>query len=448
MEFKDVEKAMYQDEEFLKYLPILQPEYWKKASPKKRLKIFEELQRIISSLEPAFSPNVIMDEIEQNTTGQNIFVSEDCIIINEKLFKKAYNPYDILMNYVFELEIINNFAKVIYDEDFASTEKGKMIVVNSQESVTGEWDNYWARNNDEFFYQPVTWESTLVARSFTYNLMKYMHKNYSLDSYMSSTLSGLMLSSFVEEKSKERVMKNYEKMKEKVAEGQLEEEKLDSFFRELNEEDVMEMSDDDFFAIFNSKVMNCIDDDTRVAFFRLFIKRELKDFKDVDEVVKNFWVGEHEEHGKFVYIGGILININNYREAMKNVLCFISNMKLRDGLCHEIDDEEFLNSARLCYTYITGLADENCCVEVEYSETASDYYEYRCRMIEHYYNKIQAAIKKSEYFSDTVPYMVTEKFFKYEAYLQYAFKKSFKEAKEDQLASLQKRYIQSKGGNI
>ena len=40
MDFKDVEKRMYRDEEFLKYLPLLKEEYWKKASPNKRVKIF------------------------------------------------------------------------------------------------------------------------------------------------------------------------------------------------------------------------------------------------------------------------------------------------------------------------------------------------------------------------------------------------------------------------
>ena len=87
MDFKDVEKRMYEDEEFLKYLPLFKEEYWKKASSLKKLKIFEELQRIISELNPCLPNDVDYGEFPPNE-HQNIIVTEDCVIINEELLKK------------------------------------------------------------------------------------------------------------------------------------------------------------------------------------------------------------------------------------------------------------------------------------------------------------------------------------------------------------------------
>ena len=276
----DVEKAMYEDEEFLKYLPLFKEEYWKKASPTKKLKIFQELQRIIHKIDPIFPEKVEIDEMDDDAE-QNVIVMEEKILIRDILLKKKLNPYDVFTNYIFELELVNNIA-LTDNEEFLQTEKGKMIEVNCQSSVIGDWNNFYSRRNKNFFYQPIVWESTIATNEMAYNLLKYMHKNYGMDAYIGDKVSGLMLRSFKDEKDYKKVMEIYQKMSENVAKSADETDKLEKFFEYMNEVDLDEVSDDEFFSLFNTKLMNVYNDETLAYLFGTFVRRELQGFEHLD----------------------------------------------------------------------------------------------------------------------------------------------------------------------
>ena len=98
MDFEKVEKAMYKDEEFVKFLPLLKEEYWKKATPKQRLKFFEELQRVIHGQEELFPVKVTPVEWD-DAYMQSVIMTEDEVLMDERLLKKTFNPYSLFSNY-------------------------------------------------------------------------------------------------------------------------------------------------------------------------------------------------------------------------------------------------------------------------------------------------------------------------------------------------------------
>lgn len=438
MEFKDVEIAMYKDEEFLKYLPLLQKEYWKKAPWGKRIKIFDELQRIINNIDDTFPKEVEIFE-KQPSDDQNIIVTTDAVLIEEDLLNKTVNPYFLIELYVFEIELMNNWNK-LEDEDFTKTEKGNKIAINGAESITGDWDNYMSRNNIEFFAQPVTWESTKVAKGVTYNLMKYMHKNYGMDDYIGGAVSDLMIDSFKIKAMEERVEKNYKAMEERVVNSKDDMEKLNKYFNYMNTLDYENISDEEFFALFNKKLMERYNEEILCYLFAIFIKRELKGYDNLDLILREVSIGECEDDKKFLLVGGQPLIGNDYQEVFTDLIVLVSTIKLLDNLCTEINDKEFLNEARECYTYMNELSDEKGELYLPYSENATSYNEYKMLMIEHYYNKIKKGIENSKFYNEGVPFMNYAIPSKCEAYLSFAFDQSFDEIKKIQLDTLQEQY--------
>ena len=444
MDFKDVEKRMYRDEEFLKYLPLLKEEYWKKASPNKRVKIFNELQRIIHDVEPLFPLKIEVCEFDSRE-HQNVIVTEDSILINEELFKKTYNPYNIITNYLFELSIVNNLA-MIGDADFLKTELGRRMEINSQESITGQEENFLPRTSEEFYLQPITIEAEKVANNMIFKLLQYMHRTHGMDKYIGEKVTGLMLNSFETEKRKGKAEDTFKKMEENAARFKEEETRMDQFFDYLENVNFNKISDEEFFSYFNTKIMPVCNTETICYLFGKMLERELKGCKHLDEILNEFTVGEHEEHGKFIYMGGALVLVNSYAEAFLNLITYISNVKLRENLCTEIQDKKFLDDAKLCYEYIIELQDEECCIAVPYLENALSYYEYKNIMIENYYKKIYSAIKNGEYFKDALPYLPRGDFSKYEAFLAFTFNKTFEEVKKEQFDYLEAQVSKKFGG--
>lgn len=438
MDFKDVEKAMYNDEEFLKYLPLLQKEYWKKAPPGKRIKIFDELQRIIHSLDETFPVDVEIFEKQPND-DQNIIIATDAVLIEEDLLNKTINPYLLIELYIFEIELINNWNRV-EDEEFIKTEEGKRIAINGAESITGDWDNYFPRKHTEFFIQPVTWESTKVAKNFTYNLMKYMHKKYGMDDYIGAALSDLMIGSFKISKMEERVEQNYKEMEERVTNSKDDPEKLNQYFNYMNSLDYENISDDEFFSLFNKKLMERYNEETLCFLMAVFIKRELKGCEDLNLLLKEVAIGECEDDKKFLFIGGQPIIGEDYQEVFTGLVTFVSTLKLLDNLCTEISDKQFLDEARQCYEYMNELSDEKGELYLPYSENATSYNEYKMLMIEHYYNKMKKGIESGKYYNKGIPFMNYAIPSKCEAYLSFAFDKSFDEIKKIQLDSFEEQY--------
>lgn len=445
MKFSEVEKRMYEDEEFLKYLPILQEKYWKKATPSKKLKIFEELQRIINEVEPNMPKDVFVEEFPVGEM-QNIMVTEDCILINEDVLKKRHSPYDVFTNYIFELDIVNKFAMAEFDEEFLKTDLGRRIAINSQESILKDWDNYLPRTTDDFFYQPVTWEAKDTSNKMVYNLLRYMHKNYGMDGYIGAKVTGLMLSSFDSKESKEKLEEVFKKMEHNASKYDSEKERIENLFAYLNDCNLMELSDDEFYSLFNAKLINVYEDETIVYLFGTYIKRELGDFKEMETILEDLMVGCHEEYGYFISLGGSFILVENYNQAFLNLVIYVSNIKLREGLVKEITDEKFLDEAKLCYEYMKELQNEDGTIELEYLQNALSYYDYRNFMVDDCYKKIERAIKNNRFYNGGRPALDKGDFSKYEAYLEFAYGKTFDEVKRIQFASLEDRYNKKIGG--
>ena len=444
MRLVDVEKAMYEDEEFLKYLPLFKEEYWKKASPTKKLKFFQELQRIIHKVDPLFPEEVEIKDMGDDAE-QNVMVTKEKIFIRDILLKKRYNPYDVFTNYIFELELVNNIA-LTDNEEFMKTEKGKMIEVNCQSSILGEWNNFYSRRNPDYFYQPIVWESTNATNVMAYNLLKYMHNSYGMDAYIGDKISGLMLKSFKDEKDRKKVLEVYKRMEENASKGADEAAKLEEFFEYMNSVDLDEVSDDEFYSLFNTKLMNVYNDETLAYLFGTYVRRELQGFEHLEEVLEELRIGETEDYGKFIYYGDKYIFVEDYKQAFFNLIIYVSNIKLRENINQPIKDEKLLKEAKDCYLYLLELQDEQGSVDIPYLANGLSYYEYRNSMIEYYYNKIKSGIKNSPYYNTGKPYLDKGDLSKYEAFLEFAFGKTFEEVKEEQLAILKNRYEKKIGG--
>ena len=124
----------------------------------------------------------------------------------------------------------------------------------------------------------------------------------------------------------------------------------------------------------------------------------------------------------------------------------MGNIKLREGLVTDIDDKKFLDEAKLCYEYMEELQSEERNVEVEYLANALVYYDYRSMVIDSYYKKIEKAIKNSKFYNKGLPAIDKADFSKYEAFLDFAYNKTYDEVKKEQFASLENRYNKKIGG--
>ena len=444
MDFEKVEKAMYKDEEFIKFLPLLKEEYWKKATPKQRLKFFEELQRVIHGQEELFPVKVTPVEWD-DAYMQSVIMTEDEVLMDERLLKKTFNPYSLFSNYIFELQLVNNIM-LAENEEFIKTEKGRRININVQESMLGDWDNFYDRRTEEFYYQPIVRDSVKVSTSMTYRLLKYMNKKYGMDRFVGEKVSGLMLSSFQDYKEDERVEKNFKVMEENAIKGIEEKKKLDSFFDSMNDADLSLLSDEEFFGFFNEKILNICNEETLCYLFGQFTERMLRGYKDLDKVIESIIVGESEEYGKFIQFGDNLIGIQSFKDAFYNLFIYICNLKLYHNLCTEIPDKKFLDDAKLCYEYINELKDDDGCVTCNYLSNAYSYYEYRNKMIDIYYKKFAQAISKNKYYNEGNPYLYRADFSRYEAYLNFAFNMDFETVKKLQFDELETAYSKKIGG--
>ena len=444
MELNKIIKEFLESEEFAVYAPILKEENWKKATPKKRLKFLNAINDKVCEYIEEFPNKVKMGEFEPNAL-QTFVILEDMVVVNEEALNNTCNPYNILCQYFFEVAFVYYAAKTS-DEEFVKTEKGRRMEINTLESMTGEWDNLLPRYNEEFLYQPITFDSWHVSNKIAYRLMQHMHKTYGMDKYIGDTLTSLMLSSFDEQKRRERVEKNFKVMEENARKCAEEQEKLDAYFDYMNELDFDSISDEEFYGFFNSKILSISNEDTLQFLFMKFIERELKDCEGVEEILNNFAIGEHEEYGKFIYIKGKAIIVESFQDAFFNVVLFVSNVKLAENKCPEFKDEKLLEDAKLCYDYLIELQDEGGAVEVKYLENALSYYDYRSFMINYYYEKIKEAIKNNKYYNEGKPYLTRVIDSKYEAYLDFAYGKTFEEVRQEQFVDLQEQYYKKIGG--
>ena len=157
-------------------------------------------------------------------------------------------------------------------------------------------------------------------------------------------------------------------------------------------------------------------------------------------------VGCHEEYGYFISLGGSLIMVENYNQAFLNLVIYVANIKLKEGMVKEISDQKFLDEAKLCYEYMKALQNDDGTVELEYLQNALSYYDFRNFMVDDCYKKIEKAIKNNKFYNGGSPALAKGDFSKYEAYLDFAYGKTFDEVKKLQFASLEDRYNKKIGG--
>lgn len=438
MDFSKLEKLMYEDEEFLEWLEILVEENWKASTPKERLGFFTKLEELINKVDETYPLEVIATEMDPQE-DQSIIFYEDCVYMDKRLVTRKISPYEIITNYFFELAIVN-YVILSANEEFAKTELGKKICLNLDTSLLGEWTNYFGRRNENFFVQPLIRESAKIARKMTYNLLKYMDENYGMDKYIGNKISNLMIGSFRDEKMEEETNKNLLEMTERSSKKEQEKENLMKLQKYLENVNWDELSDDEFYALFNDKILNVLEIDAVGGLFSKYVQRELKGFEKLKDVLGNYALGEDKENGLYIDINNLRIFVKNYSQAFDNLIVSLNNIKLAEGLDTGIEDEEFLKNARVCYEYIIEIMNEESQFECDYLPNAFSYYEYKNMMVIKSYNRIKEAIKKSDIFKDGKPCMSNGDFSKYEAYLAFTFGKTYDEVKKEQFEKLEKDF--------
>ena len=444
MDFSKLEKLMYEDEEFLEWLEILVEENWKAATPRERMGFFTQLERLVNKVDETFPLDIIAVELDPQE-DQNIIFYDDSVYMDKRLVTRKINPYEIITNYFFELAIVN-YVMLSTNEEFAKTELGKKICLNLDSSLLGDWTNYFDRRSENFFVQPLIRESSNIARRLAYNLLKYMDENYGMDKYIGSKISNLMISSFRNQKMQEDTDKNFLEMEARSLKKVQEKEDLIKLQKYLENVKWDELSDDEFYALYNEKILNVLETEAVGGLFSKYVQRELKGFSKIKDVLGNYALGEDEENGLYIDINNLRIFVKNYSQAFDNLIISLNNIKLAEGLDTGIDDEEFLNNARTCYEYIIEVMNDSAQFECDYLANAFSYYEYKNMMIAKSYNKIKEAIKKSDMFKDGKPCMSNADFSKYEAYLNFTFSKTYEEVKKEQFEKLEKQYRDIKRG--
>lgn len=450
MDFEKLEKALFEDDDFLRFLPILMEKNWKKATASQRLRIFDEIQKVVHQMDEKY-PSLVgtedFDGYEEYFGGQSIVFSDEFTLFEKDLFLKSNNPYDIIANYFFELSLCDLYEN-LDDEEFLNTELGKRIKVNCTRSPLGSWDNYCLRANKKFETQPIVYESDKRAKKIILHLLKHMNKEFGMDRFIGYKASQIMLASFQDKVNLKAVEEHYKEMLQNVDRYKQEEEDLNKFNEYVNQINFDDISDEEFYSFFNVKIMNILDWDQILFLLRKFVERELKGCANLEEIVEScsLEINEEEELISLI-VNGQKYECDSYVTVFHYLIIFVANTKLREGLETGIDDEELLRDAKECYEYMFALRDETGHITCDYLPTGYSYEEYKNKFLYLMYNKIDKAIKNSKIFSDGEPALYCQDFVKYEAYLNFAFDMSFEEVKKKQFDTLKSNYNKKMGGS-
>lgn len=443
MNIRKLEKELYNDEEFLKCLPILKEENWKKATAAQRMKIFKEIQRVVANVDNYFPTKIIKEkDLFEELIYQNIAVCRDIVAIKEELLTKTYNPYVVITNYMLELAIEKNYS-VCDAPNKAKSEKEKMFVVNYACSMFGEWNNHFDRQSKNFFFQPIVSKASDDAQLFTYDLLKYMHKKYGMDNYIGEQVSNLMTSSFDRERRNKIVDENYKVMAERFNKINEEVEKLNELIDYCNE-NIKEENSEFLFSLFNYKVICNLDDDFRVNLYKWFCKTTLQGYSELDEILNSISIVKDEEGNNILIVGNKGIIADEGYE-INGLMEYIASLKIANDLLWEIEDEKLKSEAKECFKYFMEIKDDNDQVECDYMGKAFAYTECRTALINYYNDVINENIKKNEIFNDGYSSLQREDDSKMEAFLQFTFDKSYDEVRKLQFDALKEKVVR-KGG--
>lgn len=445
MDVKKIKKSLFSDEMFLTILPILKYDNWRKASYTKKLEFFKVMNKAVSRVSDELKDKVAsfdFSEMNDEVFEQNIVVAEKGILIDKSILTKKINPYSIIASYFFELFYVDKIEK----GEYSKSSKYEKYKVNAAASIFKQWDNLYSRHNPEFNHQPITIDSNKESLSIVYDLLKYMHDNYGMDNYIGGELAGIMLDQFADTKNDKKTEDNYLKMKENYALLEKEEDnwkKVTDFLDDHQE--FKDFSDEEFYSLFNDYLICGFDDEFRIEMYAEFVRRNIiNDEEKIKEFINNMKIGECEIGSVFMYGDKAVATPleNEFNIFMDKFLSF----KIANLLVHEIDDEDFILHANECLEYMNETKDkEDGTITCRYLGEAFSYIELKNKLINYYYDKINNYIKNSKIFSIGYPALRNPKFSKYEAYLKFAFNKSYEEVRKEQFATLKDEYLEKKG---
>ena len=444
MELKLVEEAIYNDEELLEILPMLKKANWDKALPLKRQEFFQKLHEVIASTDESLPPILGSAELIE-AMDKSIYVGPNAILLDKSYFNKKLNPYKILQAYFFEL-ILDSYIEATESSDEKDKSVDQRFRVNYLASPFGDWCNYYDRDSDKFFFQPLTNEAFKLANKITYNLIKYMHEKYGMDDYIGSAVSDIMLSEFGQKRKDSEVEQNYQEMLKNYKKYLIETKTVQNIMDVLQEyEDFSLLSDDDFYFVFNDKLIGQFDVSARLVLYSEFINRALKGYKNMEELYNCIYITKAEDGREVLVIDGKAYYVSVENE-LNLILKKVFSVKIGNLLLDELEDEDFKLEACECYEYLSELKDENNMVDSKYLGNAYAYIECLSYLSEYYRNIIARSIKNNKLFNEGEPIVNRGNFSKYDAYLSFTFDKEYEEVRRLQFATLKEQYEAKKKG--
>ena len=159
-QIKIIEDCLFDNEDFLKVLPIVKEEYWSKAKQGKKMEFLKIFNNCIADAYGESYPRKVkaVDKMEEIAGGvQDFFIGEDCVYVAKALVNNDISAYALLKSYFKELFISENIIDARSDETGADLEAYK---INLAVSYLGEWDNFiFDRTNPDFILQPVIYDA-------------------------------------------------------------------------------------------------------------------------------------------------------------------------------------------------------------------------------------------------------------------------------------------------
>lgn len=440
---QDLEKALYDNEEFMEKLSMLQQKNWDKAKPEERLAFFGIIQKQFSALNPKFSQTVAVADLDG--FGQRVLFGTKNAVFEEELFKNKINPYSILFSYIFEI-VLDNYLLDLQNNDFSNEDVDAKFVINfSDSNFTDSWSNYYDRKSEKFYYQPITYKAYDRSKEFLYRLLQYMNNNYGMDDYIGSEISSFMLESFAASKKKKKVEENYKIMEENYKLLDEEADSIESLFDYVDSiDDFSKLTDDEFYFLFNIKLMDKFDAESRLLLYKEFISRALKDFGDLETLLNDLDLCDTDE--------GSLLCVNDEQiptrveSELGLVMELILSIKFKENILFEIESEEAKKEIVECYKCCLEIMDESGAVNLPYLANALPHIEAKNYIVNYYYNKIQNSINNNDIFKGGYPLLINGDFSKYDAYLEYMFNKNYEEVRKLQFEQIKKDYEIKKGG--
>ena len=439
MDIEKVESIIHEDD-FSNRLQILQLSKWDKATNKEKLDFFGAFLKKISGVYNECGNKLVVKKINDFNDSKFSF-DKDVVYVSPEICNDDNNPYYIINSFMFELCFyIRSVNSNKYD---INDKKSLAIFVNMTRSNFGEWDNFIGRDNIEFMNQPISYYSFIDAYKFIYDLVCYMNQKYGMDQFISNVLSDYINLNGILDDMRDKANSNYKKML--VNFGYIEDEnkmfdRIDNFLDDViyNLDDI---NDNVFYSMINNRVLYCCREEDKERVYKQLAKRMLKNHSRVGEIVDSIKV---EEEGDFELV---TYGQNTVKCSMGEGINFVFSMcitdKIGEGIVDEVNDYALIEKAKECHNIFAKIDKINY---YEYSSSAYYSMELGNKIGGYYYDLMTECINNSEIFKGSKCGVYHYPFSENEAYLQYAYDKSYDEVKNEQFDNLKAQYAKMTGG--